>query len=620
VDQHFDSQQGYGLIILVFLAAVAPISGYKCLDMAPASFPVRSPAIPLSKSPTSPAWLCSSEEAYLMAERVFAFKWKQRIQAPGPWHPLTVATLNNLIVTKIKLKHFDEAQRLCRDALDELRNHLPRQHPSCLCIQCSLSACLFLSNHIDEAEDLFDDLRHLTDSVTFEPAKGFFEVLVLVRLTRSDYLVLRDSEDGLQGLVPVEDYATQFECGVRHPTKATPKKTRRLVNYFESMIPGEVRGTVINKLFRSDFGSLRRKRSPNVQVAEQIKAKNGPSDLSTQARKIYGSLQAWPIIADTSAIPQLVLDTPHPLETPVIAVNDQQSALSDTTQRPAAAASSEHNSSAPVTMTSVDASLSHTEALDPSMGLTNRTNDSGYTASTDRSSVSKTCWQGSLKDLGANSWTQQRGSVPLQNKLDVVAWAADLVGDRVKEAIYALLDTGASCDCISEAFHDFIGAQLHGASTKVYIDVNGKNVRPLGYAWVGMKWKESTFGLSNRAKIKFHVVRNLPMDMLIGAETIQYHHLRDCVDVLAPIILARRTNKMKREDVRRRQQLKAAGAAEARRDAAQRKADRESLSRISDEDSTLVGGSETSRSRGSSPSTTNRTLSMSATSSSGAQG
>jgi hypothetical protein len=361
--------------------------------MAPASFPIRSPAIPLSKSPTSPAWLCSSEEAYLTAEGVFAFKWKQRRQEPGPWHPLTVATLNNLIVTKIKLKHFGEAQRLCRDALDELRNHLPSQRPSYLCIQCSLSACLFLSNHIDEAEDLFDDLRHLTDSVTIEPAKGFFEVLVLVRLTRSDYLVLRDSKDGLQGLVPVEDYATQFECGVRYPTKATPKKARRLISYFESLVHGEVSGAVANKLFPSDFGSLRRKRSRNVRVAKQIKAKNGPPDPPTQARKIHGPLQARSSIADASAIPQLVLDTPYPLETSVIADNDQQSALSDATQRPAPAASSEHNSSAPVTMTSVDASLCYTEALDPSMGLTNRTNGSGYTASTDRSSVSKTFWQ-----------------------------------------------------------------------------------------------------------------------------------------------------------------------------------------------------------------------------------
>jgi hypothetical protein len=134
-----------------------------------------------------------------------------------------------------------------------------------------------------------------------------------------------------------------------------------------------------------------------------------------------------------------------------------------------------------------------------------------------------------------------------------------------------------------------------------------------------MKWKTSTFELSNRAKIKFHVVQNLPMDMLIGAETIQYHHLRDYVDVLAPIFLTRRTSKMKQEDARRTQQVKAAGAAEAKRDAAQRKADRESLSPISDADSTLVGGSETSRSRASTPSTMNRTLSMSATSSSSAQ-
>jgi hypothetical protein len=201
----------------------------------------------------------------------------------------------------------------------------------------------------------------------------------------------------------------------------------------------------------------------------------------------------------------------------------------------------------------------------------------------------------------------------------VVAWAADLVGDRVKETIYALLDTGASCDCISKSFHDFIGTQLHFASENVYIDVNGENVTPLGYAWVGMKWKESTFGLSNRAKIKFHVVENLPMDMLIGAQTIQFHRLQDYVDVLAPIILTRRTNKVKQEDVHRAQQLKAAGAAEAKRDAAQRKADRECLSPISDTDSSLVGGSETSRSRASTSSTMDRTLSMSAASSSSEQ-
>jgi hypothetical protein len=163
-----------------------------------------------------------------------------------------------------------------------------------------------------------------------------------------------------------------------------------LVNYFESMTHGEVRGMVANKLCRGDFRSLRRMCSPNAQVAEQIKAKNGLSDLSTQARKTYGPLQARSSIANASEIPQLVLDTPRPLETPVIVDNYQQSALSDATQRPAAAASFEHNSSAPVAMTSVDASLSHTEALDPSRRLTNETNGSGYTATTDRSSVSKT--------------------------------------------------------------------------------------------------------------------------------------------------------------------------------------------------------------------------------------
>jgi hypothetical protein len=272
-----------------------------------------------------------------------------------------VATLNNLIVTKIKLKHFDEAQRLCRDALDELKNSLSSQHPSSLCIQCSLSACLFLSSHIDEAEELFNDLRHLTDSVAFEPVKGFFEVLVLVRLTHSDYLVLRDSKDGVQGLVPVEDYATQSQCGVQHPTNAGLKKTRTLVNYFESVTHGEVKGMVANKLCRGDFRSLRRMCSLNAQVAKQTKAKNRLSDGSTQVGKTYGPLQARSGIANASEIPQ-----------------------------PAVAASFDHNSRAPLAMTSVNAGLPHTEALDPSRRLTNGTNGSGYTATTDRSSVSKT--------------------------------------------------------------------------------------------------------------------------------------------------------------------------------------------------------------------------------------
>jgi hypothetical protein len=144
---------------------------------------------------------------------------------------------------------------------------------------------------------------------------------------------------------------------------------------------------VTKKLCRGDFRSLRRMCSPNTQVVEQIKAKIGLPDLSTQAWTTYGPLQARSGITNASAIPQLVLDT-HPLETPPIVDDYQQSALSDTTQRPAAAASCEHNSSAPVAMTSVDASLSHTEVLDPSRRLTNRT--SGYTATTDRSSVSKT--------------------------------------------------------------------------------------------------------------------------------------------------------------------------------------------------------------------------------------
>lgn len=196
------------------------------------------------------------------------------------------------------------------------------------------------------------------------------------------------------------------------------------------------------------------------------------------------------------------------------------------------------------------------------------------------------------------------------------AWAGERTENRVVARVQALLDSGAAADCISEVLCKDLEVALIQSSTGTYVAADGSPVQVSGHAWVSIKWNRPSFGPSARAKIKFSVIKDLQVDMLIGAKTIEYQNMRDCA-VLAPILLAPRSKKTKAEENHASLQKKAAGIVEAAQEAAQRKTKRASLCNVSEGHSSMVGGSDTSRSRGSTQSTTDRTYSTSSASQQG---
>jgi hypothetical protein len=211
---------------------------------------------------------------------------------------------------------------------------------------------------------------------------------------------------------------------------------------------------------------------------------------------------------------------------------------------------------------------------------------------------------------------KQRGSVKPRNILDVIAWAGERTEHRVVERVQALLDSGAAADCISEAFCKDLEVAVTRSFTETYVAVDGSSVQVSGHAWVSIKWNRLPFGASARAKIKFSVVKDLQVDMLIGAKTIEHQNMRGCA-MLAPILLEARSKKAKAEEIHASQQQKAAGILEAAQEAAQRKTERANLCNVSEGHNSMVGGSDTSRSRASTQSTTDRTYSTSSASQQG---
>ena len=198
----------------------------------------------------------------------------------------------------------------------------------------------------------------------------------------------------------------------------------------------------------------------------------------------------------------------------------------------------------------------------------------------------------------------------------MLAWAGERTEHRIVERVQALLDSGAVTDCISEAFCEDIKVAVDRSSTENCVAVNGSPVQVSGHAWVSIKWHRPPFRASARAKIKFSVIKDLQVDMLIGAKTIEYQNMRECA-MLAPILLAPRSKKAKAEESRISQQQKVAGSVETAQEAARRKAERASLCNVSEGHSSMVGGSDTSHSRASTPSTMDRTYSTSSASQGG---
>lgn len=312
-----------------------------------------------------------------------------------------MASLNNLIITKIKLQCFTEAENLCREALARMTDKLARRDPSYLCVLCNLSACLFLSDQRDEAENLFDDLRYLTDSIRLDPVKGFFEVLALVRLTHSDCLVLRESNDGVQDLVKVDDYATQLECGVRSHVQMPPKTTQRLIKFWETVVGAEADKLGKSSIFRNGLGSFRRKAVENDVGEESSKDITSKGTAQIQREPLRPkdggpSLQKALDVSQPMAVPQVESNLPQVVEfaSPqhhIANAIDVEVREQSTRSQYHAGTTTKAAGNGHTTLTiiiDVNHFSKHPESPNPLMGLTHRRDGSGYTASTDRSSVS----------------------------------------------------------------------------------------------------------------------------------------------------------------------------------------------------------------------------------------
>jgi hypothetical protein len=172
----------------------------------------RTPGIPAaSKPPIFPAYICNTLDQYSIVKDTFFEKWQHKTNQLGPWDKHTCASLNNYIISLIKLGDYDEAEKQCRLSLAAMDVEGLQGSPQHLCMQCNLAACLFLSGQpasVDEADDLFQRIESLRNFLQYDPAKGFFEVLSMTRLMRTDCLVLRDSGDGVLDLIPVNEVLT----------------------------------------------------------------------------------------------------------------------------------------------------------------------------------------------------------------------------------------------------------------------------------------------------------------------------------------------------------------------------------------------------------------------------
>jgi hypothetical protein len=194
-------------------------------------------------------------------------KWQHKTNQLGPWDKDTCASLNNYIISLIKLGDYDEAEKQCRLSLAAMDVEGLQGSPQHLCMQCNLAACLFLSGQpasVEEADDLFQHIKGLQNFLQYDPAKSFFEVLSMTRLMRTDCLVLRDSGDGVSDLIPVNEFLTTSSTA-RESTLSTvmngasAKKTGKDIPATGEYISG-YRSTLrrLSSLFRlSSLGSRR---------------------------------------------------------------------------------------------------------------------------------------------------------------------------------------------------------------------------------------------------------------------------------------------------------------------------------------------------------------------------
>jgi hypothetical protein len=227
------------------------------------------PVDPLNRYPRGPAYACVTEKDNRFAEKCFRSAYQEQSHGQnGPYADPTMAIFNNWIIALIKLYRYDEAEAQCRSILRSMEA-FDMQASSCfVCVQCNLAASLYLSSNLPAAEELFDSIKARQDVVSNDLLSGFWEVLLLVRLTKNDFLVFRESSANFAGLVPVNDYTTLRDG--KHPKKyfwsSSIGQLRRVASLGQGLGQVGAKGdadkldsprALLKRVFRLDRGPLR---------------------------------------------------------------------------------------------------------------------------------------------------------------------------------------------------------------------------------------------------------------------------------------------------------------------------------------------------------------------------
>lgn len=191
------------------------------------------PVDPSNRYPRGPAYACSTEKDYRIAEDTYRLAYQSRSEAhDGLYASMTIIIFNNWITSLTKLRRHDEAEAQWRSKLQSMEASSMQESPCFVYVQCNLATSLYLSGHLPAAEELFYTIRARQDVLADDLATRFFEVLSLVRLTKDDCLVFRECSAKVPGLIPVKDYTAlqDGKCSKKRSLRSSIISLRRIAS------------------------------------------------------------------------------------------------------------------------------------------------------------------------------------------------------------------------------------------------------------------------------------------------------------------------------------------------------------------------------------------------------
>lgn len=570
-----------------------------------------------NRYPRRAAYACYTEEGNKAAEKCFRLAYQEQFQGHSLWASSTIASFNNWIIALIKLYQYERAEALCREKL-QLMEASGKQESSCfVCIQCNLAASLYLSGHLPAAEELFDTIRTRQDMVSNGLAREFFEVLSLVRLTKNDCLVFRESSAKFAGLVPVSDY-TNLRDGKYPKTnvlRSSIGSLRKAASFSRSFGQIGARAAalkidrpvfILKRLFQLDRTLLRATplglnsipASPSLVEEADLLLQHNPAYWSGQQHEPTRSTIPWPLYDVPIPSPSTTHEVDHHSQRYLADV----AGLEDEVEPG-------HAADTVVDWTHVSPErLPINVALHPPSAI--RNSFDAAQSLTFRSQQTTT----SSQDLDSEDLSL----------LAVTTWAADRT-IRTEMEINALLDGGAVRNLASWEFARAIDAPILSADDVHLTNPDGSDLEHLGRIRVGISFKGPA---GTRVEtIRCLVVRNLKTALLIGRRIIRKFDLEEAskLPIFGPILLNPRSKKEKRDNTsisnaiaaaRKDQEARMVPARKAERALAAATSAKPKTSSIARADSLLGGSDTTSTSARSSMTFSGRSNTISTTTSS----